>query len=159
MNKPTVAYLGLGIMGGAMAANLASKGYSVFAWNRTAGRPGVKVAESAGANISNSAAEAVQSADVVFLCLSDVSDIEQMLLGADSVTKSAKKGTLFIDMSTTGPECAQRLLVQLSLPAGNDGLPGAELAAGKFQQAAQLDSEGGSEQGTQAMIRAYRHEV
>lgn len=88
----TVAYLGLGIMGGAMAANLASKGYSVFAWNRTAGRPGAKVAESAGATISNSAAEAVQNADVVFLCLSDVSDIEQMLLGANSVTKSAKKG-------------------------------------------------------------------
>lgn len=110
----TVAYLGLGIMGGAMAANLASKGYTVNAWNRTSGRPGVKVAESAGATISNSAAEAVQNADIVFLCLSDVSDIEQMLLGVDSVTKSAKKGTLFIDMSTTGPECAKRLSQELA---------------------------------------------
>jgi|GEM_PF-4802143 len=44
MSKPTVAYLGLGIMGGAMAANIASKGYAVHAWNRTPGRPGITVA-------------------------------------------------------------------------------------------------------------------
>ncbi len=110
----TVAYLGLGIMGGAMAANLAAKNYSVFAWNRTAGRPGVKVAESAGATITNTAAEAVAKANVVFLCLSDVADIEQMLLGANSVTKSAKPGTIFIDMSTTGPACAKRLSEELA---------------------------------------------
>ncbi|MBX9877973.1 MAG: NAD(P)-dependent oxidoreductase [Candidatus Obscuribacterales bacterium] len=109
----SVAYLGLGIMGGAMAANLATKGHSVFGWNRTPGRPGARVASEAGANIIGSASDAVSQADVVFLCLSDVSDIEEMLLGANAVTKAAKKGTLFIDMSTTGPQCAQHLAQEL----------------------------------------------
>lgn len=114
MGKPTIAYLGLGIMGGAMAANLASKGYSVFGWNRTPGKPGAKRAEAAGAKIAVSATEAVQKADIVFLCLSDVKDIEEMLLGVTTVTATAKKGTLFIDMSTTGPQCAKRLSQELS---------------------------------------------
>lgn len=47
-------------------------------------------------------------------------------------------------------------LVAETLPPGSESLPGATLAAGKFQQAKELDGTSGGSQGTQAMIRAYR---
>ena len=47
--NPKIAFLGLGIMGGSMAANLARHGFEVTAWNRTSDRPGVEIAREAGA--------------------------------------------------------------------------------------------------------------
>jgi 3-hydroxyisobutyrate dehydrogenase-like beta-hydroxyacid dehydrogenase len=45
------AFLGLGVMGSAMAANLARGGCHVLGWNRTGDRPSFKVAKDAGVNV------------------------------------------------------------------------------------------------------------
>lgn len=108
-----VAYLGLGIMGGAMASHLAKAGHKVFAWNRTPGRPGADLASEAGATICSTAEEAVKGVRFVFLCLSDASDIKELLLGENGIAKHAWPGTIFIDMSTTGIQCAQELASKL----------------------------------------------
>lgn len=107
--KQQIAFLGLGVMGGAMAANLARRGYSVKAWNRTPNRLGVEVAADAGATVVSSIREAVETADVVFLCVSDVPDVEEVILGAGGVADSARPGTLVIDTSTIGPNAARKL--------------------------------------------------
>jgi len=108
-----IAYLGLGIMGAAMAANLAQAGHQVRAWNRSPDRPGAKVAAAAGALIASSLADAVSHSDFVFTCLSDVPDVQQVLIGADGVLEHAKPGAIVIDMSTIGPNAAADLSTQL----------------------------------------------
>lgn len=108
-----IAFLGLGLMGAPMTANLARSGYSVTAWNRTPNRPGVQVAKEAGATIVTSIREAVAQADVVFSCVGDVPDVEEVIFGLDGVAESARAGTLVIDTSTIGPDAARKMGAEL----------------------------------------------
>ncbi len=108
-----IAFLGLGVMGGYMAANLARSGYSVKAWNRTPNRPGVEVAASAGARMVSSIREAVEAADIVFSCVGDVPDVEEVILGSGGVAEFAKPGALVIDTSTIGPDAARKIAAEL----------------------------------------------
>lgn len=112
MNKQ-IAFLGLGVMGGPMAANLAQSGYSIKAWNRTPNRPGVEVAANAGAIIVSSIREAVETADIVFSCVGDIPDVEAVILGKGGVAEFARPGTLIIDTSTIGPDAARKLGTEL----------------------------------------------
>ncbi|MGB9364128.1 MAG: NAD(P)-binding domain-containing protein, partial [Candidatus Sulfotelmatobacter sp.] len=74
-----VAFLGLGIMGQAMATNLAKAGHEVTVWNRTPG----KLVE--GAGVAPTPAAAAQGAEVIWLCVSDTAAVEQILFGADGI--------------------------------------------------------------------------
>lgn len=112
-NQIKVAFLGLGVMGGAMSANLARHGYEVKAWNRTSNRPGVEVAQAGGAAIVSSIREAVQDAEVVFTCVGDVPDVKEVILGVAGVINYAPEQTLVVDMSTIGRDCAVEVAQQL----------------------------------------------
>ncbi|HWR16629.1 MAG TPA: NAD(P)-dependent oxidoreductase [Terriglobales bacterium] len=92
-----VAYLGLGIMGHAMAGNLAKKGFEVTVWNRTPG----KTVE--GASTASTPAEAAQGKDVVWMCVSDTAAVEQVLFGENGVEKSLTPGMIVVDSSTISP--------------------------------------------------------
>lgn len=109
MKHKEVAFLGLGVMGGYMAANLARGGYSVKAWNRTFDRPSVEIALRAGATVLSSIREAVEAADVIFSCVGDVPDVEEVILGSGGVAESAKPHALVIDTSTIGPDAARKI--------------------------------------------------
>jgi 3-hydroxyisobutyrate dehydrogenase len=104
-----IAYLGMGIMGASMAVNMAKAGLNVTVWNRTPGKEGARRAEEAGAQVAASISEAVSNADLIFLCLSDVPDLEAVVLGESGVLASAKNGAILVDMSTTGPSCAEKM--------------------------------------------------
>jgi 3-hydroxyisobutyrate dehydrogenase len=110
-----VAFLGLGLMGGAMAANLARHGYQVKAWNRTRDRPGVAIAAAGGANIVDSLSSAVAPAEIIFTCVGDVPDVQEVLLGKTGVgvVNFAQPGSLIIDMSTIGSDAAKKIGVEL----------------------------------------------
>ena len=92
-----VAFLGLGIMGHAMATNLAKAGHEVTAWNRT---PGKQVE---GARMAGTPAEAAQGAEVVWLCVSDTDAVEGVLFGPDGVQQSLTQGMIIADSSTISP--------------------------------------------------------
>jgi len=107
-----VAFLGLGTMGAAMAANLARAGFAVTAWNRTAGRaPGLA---DLGVEIASSPAAAVADTPIVVICVSVTPDVEAVLFGEDGVASAARAETLIIDCSTirhlgagtSRPDCA-----------------------------------------------------
>ena len=104
-----VAFLGLGLMGGSMAANLARHGYEVKAWNRTSDRPGVKIAADAGVTIVDSIQVAVQDAEITFSCVSDVPDVEEVLLGEAGVINHAHANALIVDLSTIGSVAAKEI--------------------------------------------------
>lgn len=96
-----IAFVGLGTMGAAMAANLCRAGFEVTVWNRTPGRAGAIVA--LGAVEAATPARAAAAADVVVCCVSDTPDVEAVLFGADGVIEGLGAGGLVIDCSTIAP--------------------------------------------------------
>src|SRR6204780_1000081 len=92
-----VAFLGLGIMGHAMATNLAKAGHEVTVWNRTPG----KLVE--GAGVAPTPAAAAQGAEVVWLCVSDTAAVEKILFGPEGVEQSLTEGMVIADSSTISP--------------------------------------------------------
>jgi 3-hydroxyisobutyrate dehydrogenase-like beta-hydroxyacid dehydrogenase len=92
-----VAFLGLGIMGHAMAGNLAKAGHEVTVWNRTPG----KLVE--GAGVAPTPAAAANGAEVVWLCVSDTAAVEKVLFGPDGVEQSLTEGMIIADSSTISP--------------------------------------------------------
>lgn len=97
-----VAFLGLGIMGHAMATNLVKAGHEVTTWNRT---PEKQVE---GARPAASPAEAAQGAEVVWLCVSDTAAVENVLFGANGVEKSLTEGMIISDSSTISPTATRK---------------------------------------------------
>jgi 3-hydroxyisobutyrate dehydrogenase len=104
-----IAFLGLGVMGGAMAANLVKRGYSVLGWNRTKDRPTIATFTSVGGTLAESLEDAVREADVVFSCLGDVPDVTELLIGDIGAMHFARANTLFIDTSTIGSDAAKKI--------------------------------------------------
>ncbi|MBZ5704038.1 MAG: NAD(P)-dependent oxidoreductase [Acidobacteriia bacterium] len=96
-----VAFLGLGIMGRPMAANLVKAGHEVTVWNRTPG----KVVE--GAQSASSPAEAARGAEVVWMCVSDTKAVEDVLFGPQGVQDSLAQGMTVVDSSTISPSATR----------------------------------------------------
>ncbi|RBY76826.1 2-hydroxy-3-oxopropionate reductase [Geodermatophilus sp. TF02-6] len=103
----TVAVIGLGIMGGPMAANLLKADYDVVGYNRS--RQKVDQLVAAGGRGAADVAEAVRDADVVLTMLPDSPDVEAVVLGEGGILEAAKPGTLLIDASTIRPDVSVRL--------------------------------------------------
>ena len=101
-HAPTpVTFLGLGTMGGAMAANLARAGFPVTAWNRSPGRALELV--DLGVTMAATPAVAAAASTIVVICVSDTPDVEAVLFGPDGVVEGARPGTLIVDCSTIAP--------------------------------------------------------
>jgi 3-hydroxyisobutyrate dehydrogenase-like beta-hydroxyacid dehydrogenase len=92
-----VGFLGLGIMGHAMATNLVKAGHEVSVWNRTPG----KLVE--GAGMAPTPAAAAQGAEVVWLCVADTAAVEEVLFGTEGVEQSLAEGMIIADSSTISP--------------------------------------------------------
>ena len=101
-----IAYLGLGIMGQGMAANLLKAGYSVTVWNRTPARCEPLIAQ--GAAQASSAAEAAANAEVVMYCVSDDPAVEELVFGEEGVLAGVKAGQIVIDLTTVHPDTTRR---------------------------------------------------
>ena len=99
-----VGWIGLGIMGSRMAANLARAGHDLTVHNRTRERAEAWVAEHGG-TLAETPAEA--RGEVVITMLVDGPQVEEALLGPDGAATGAEPDTVFVDMSTIGAEHAR----------------------------------------------------
>ena len=104
-----VAFLGLGIMGSRMAANLAAKGFELTVWNRTPARAEEFAASHAGVEVAASPKAAATGVDVVVSMVVDGPQVDAILLGDEGAAAGAQPGTLFVDCSTIGLEEARRI--------------------------------------------------
>src|SRR5437868_3495596 len=101
-----IAYIGMGIMGSAMAVNLAKAGHIVNIWNRTPDRPTTRAAVAGGCTEYDTIAKAVSGCRIVFTCVSDVDDLEEVLFAEGGVCGAVDPKTLVIDTATIGPSAA-----------------------------------------------------
>jgi 2-hydroxy-3-oxopropionate reductase len=103
----TVGFIGLGIMGGPMAANLVKAGFDVVGHNRSP-EPLRRLVEQGGRG-ADGLADAVRDADVVVTMVPDSPDVEAVALGEEGIYAHAKPGTLHVDMSSIRPDVARRV--------------------------------------------------
>lgn len=107
-----VGFVGLGTMGGAMAANAARAGFEVSAWNRTPGRAGEL--EALGVHLRESPAAVAAASEIVITIVSDTPDVEAVLFGPGGVAEGAAAGSLVIDMSTISPSATRQFAERLA---------------------------------------------
>ncbi|MFZ5757486.1 MAG: 3-hydroxyisobutyrate dehydrogenase [Pseudomonadota bacterium] len=103
----TVAFLGLGQMGGPMALNLVKAGYGVRVYDPVPAA--VQQAQAGGCTACTSAREAVQGAQVVITMLPTTQSMLDLYTGAGDLLSAAAPGTLLIDSSTVAPEAPRRV--------------------------------------------------
>ena len=108
-----VAFLGTGIMGSRMAANVVVGEFEVKVWNRTREKAEA-VAELSGAGLASTPAEAAEGADAVITMVVDSPEVEAVLFGDNGAAGSLKEGAIAIDMSTIAPTAATTIAERLA---------------------------------------------
>ena len=109
--KESIGFIGLGIMGGAMAANVLRAGYDLTVWNRTPGR--ITPLAEAGAAVAAGPADVAARSDIIITCVSDTPDVEAVILGPGGIIEGARPGALVIDCSTISPEATRTIAARL----------------------------------------------
>jgi 3-hydroxyisobutyrate dehydrogenase len=102
-----VAILGLGIMGGGMAANWLTKGFEVSVWNRTRAKAEPLAAK--GAKLAATPRDAAQGVDFIFAMVSDDDASRSVWLGPDGALAGAKSGAIGVESSTLTPDWIREL--------------------------------------------------
>jgi 3-hydroxyisobutyrate dehydrogenase-like beta-hydroxyacid dehydrogenase len=103
-----VAFLGLGVMGGPMAAHLAAAGHAVTVYNRTSAKAQAWVAEHGGAS-AGTPRGAAEGAEFVFACVGNDDDLRQVTLGEHGAFAGMAPGAVFVDHTTASAEVAREL--------------------------------------------------
>lgn len=127
MGKPTIAFLGLGVMGYPMAGHLAAAGYPVCAYNRTAARAAEwlrQFGEKYQVSTASTPSEAASQAELVFVCVGNDADVRQVVKGPEGALAGMGRGGVLVDHTTTsaqlaqelGPECSERGIDFLDAP-------------------------------------------
>jgi 3-hydroxyisobutyrate dehydrogenase len=102
-----VGFVGLGIMGGAMAANVLKAGFPLTVYNRAAGK--AEALRSAGAAVADSPAAVAAASDVVLTCVSDSPDVLEVVLDPRrGVLAGVRSGATVADHSTVAPAVARQ---------------------------------------------------
>ena len=106
----TVAFLGLGVMGGPMAGHLAKAGHSVTVYNRTAAKAQAWADEfGPPGRHATTPREAAAGADIVFCCVGNDDDLRSVVLGDDGAFAGMKKGAVLVDHTTASADVAREL--------------------------------------------------
>jgi 2-hydroxy-3-oxopropionate reductase len=111
-----VGFIGLGIMGEAMAANLVAAGRDTVIWNRTTSRADSLVG--AGATLAASPFDVASRCDIVMICVSDTPDVEAVVFGVDGAAEGIRPGGLIIDHSTISPEATKAFATAITNRGG-----------------------------------------
>ena len=106
-SKLKVGFIGLGIMGGAMAGHIAAAGYPLHVYNRT--RAKAQSLIDGGATWHDTPASLAAAVDVVITIVGMPNDVREVYLGEGGVIAHARKGAVLIDMTTSSPSLAQEM--------------------------------------------------
>ena len=102
MSKPTIGFIGLGLMGAAMVQRLQDVGYSLnVIANRS--RKAIDAAVARGAVEHQSTKALAEASDIIMLCMDTSSSVESRMLGEDGVIAGMSAGKVAIDFGTSLP--------------------------------------------------------
>jgi 3-hydroxyisobutyrate dehydrogenase-like beta-hydroxyacid dehydrogenase len=108
-----IGFLGLGIMGSRMAANVAKAGYELTVWTHSEGKA-QRWASEHGARAVDTPAEVAGASDIVVSMVVDGGQVEGVLCEAGGVIEGAKEDLLCVDMSTIAPTDTRRIAARLA---------------------------------------------
>jgi 3-hydroxyisobutyrate dehydrogenase/2-hydroxy-3-oxopropionate reductase len=112
----TVAFIGLGAMGGRMAGRLLAAGHDLVVWNRTPGRAAALTDR--GARSAHSPRQAAAGAEVVITMVADPAALDAVVGGTDGIAAGVTASATIIEMSTVGPAAVADVVD--ALPDGVD---------------------------------------
>jgi 3-hydroxyisobutyrate dehydrogenase-like beta-hydroxyacid dehydrogenase len=135
LDKPPVAFLGLGKMGMAMATNLQRAGYPLTVWNRSAEKAGPLRA--GGASLAGSPAEAAAAADIVISSLADDASLKAVVSGPEGVLGGLRPRAIHVGTSTVSPRLSDELAA-LHAAAGGRYVAAPVVGRVRAAEAAQL---------------------
>ena len=103
-----IAWIGTGVMGKSMAANLQKCGHTLTLFNRTVEKA-KQIAAELGMHVASSIAEAVRDVDAVFTIVGYPDDVKEVMVGDGGIFEYAPSGCLIVDMTTSLPSLAVTL--------------------------------------------------
>ncbi len=108
-----IGFIGLGIMGAPMVANLIQAGFSPTVWNRS--RPGIDACVALGAAPADSPRAVAEASDILITIVTDSPDVESVLVARDDAAiHGLAAGSVVIDMSTISPAVTRDIAAQLA---------------------------------------------
>ena len=111
-----LGYVGLGLMGAPMTRRLLGAGHAVIVWNRSPGKATALV--EAGAKSATSPRDVLASADIVFMCVTDASSVEDVVFGPEGLSRVPGAGKLVVDFSSIHPDAARDIAARLKAANG-----------------------------------------
>src|SRR3990172_5201508 len=100
-----VGFIGLGIMGRPMAANLMKGGHTLYLYSRSGVAPELTAV---GGKACATAKEVAQQAEIIITMVPDTPDVENVLFGKDGVAEGLLAGKIVVDMSSISPSASAR---------------------------------------------------
>ncbi|MCH8094665.1 MAG: NAD-binding protein [Chloroflexi bacterium] len=125
-----IGYIGLGLMGKAIASNLLRAGFELTVHNRS--RAAVEELVSLGASEAESPQQVAAASELVITNLPDSPDVEAVVLGSEGVLEGASEGMIYVDNSTIKPETARSIahaLAKKSVSALDAPVSGGDVGA------------------------------
>ena len=113
MTKPTIGFIGLGLMGRAMVACLQNAGYGLTVLGHR-DRTGIEEAIAQGGTEASSAKTLTQNSDIVMICVGTSDQVESRIYGENGVLAGAKPRQVVIDFGTSLPESTKKVGADLA---------------------------------------------
>lgn len=112
MSKPTIGFIGLGLMGGNMVENLQNKGYQLTVMDLSP--EAVAKCTERGAKSATSGKELAESSDIVMLCLTTSAVVEKLVYADDGILAGMKEGSVLVDFGTSIPASTRKIGADLA---------------------------------------------
>ena len=116
-DTPTIAFLGLGKMGHAMAGNIQRAGYTLVVWNRSPGK--ADAFRAAGATVADTASAAARAADIVVSSMADDASLSSVVSGPGGILDGLRRGAIHIGTSTVSPGLSDDLAERHAAAGGH----------------------------------------
>ena len=129
MAKPTIGFIGLGLMGGNMAECLQTKGFALNVMGRN--KEAVGAATARGATEVSTPKELAENSDIIMLCVTTSEVVESLIYGDDGILAGIKEGAVVIDFGTSIPASTRKIGADLA--AKGAGMIDAPLGRGPAQ--------------------------
>ncbi len=117
MTKPTIGFIGLGLMGAAMVARLQDLGYGLTVMGNVT-RPRIDAAVARGAVEAPTARDLAAASDIVMLCMDTSASVESRMRGPDGVIAGLKPGAVVVDFGTSLPGSTKELGAEVAGAGG-----------------------------------------